>query len=65
LLSRARIGVHLVFFLHPTTAPDKTNNRPIAFGVLIVTLIIVGPLRIIALLSHNMLPVHRMMQMQR
>src|SRR5262249_782363 len=40
-LAIAQIGVHLVFFLHLTTAPDNTNNAlALAFGVLIVTLII-------------------------
>ena len=34
-----RSGVHLVFFLHITTAPDNTNNvLALAFGVLIVAL---------------------------
>ena len=34
-LAVAQIGVHLVFFLHITTAPDNTNNvLALAFGVL-------------------------------
>ena len=65
-LAIAQIGVHLVFFLHLTTAPDNTNNAlALAFGVLIVTLIIAGSLWIMAHLNHNMLPLHQMMQMQR
>jgi cytochrome o ubiquinol oxidase operon protein cyoD len=65
-LAIAQIGVHLVFFLHLTTAPDNTNNAlALAFGVLIVTLIIAGSLWIMAHLNHNMLPMHQMMQMQR
>jgi cytochrome o ubiquinol oxidase subunit IV len=65
-LAVAQIGVHLVFFLHLTTAPDNTNNAlALAFGVLIVTLIIAGSLWIMAHLNHNMLPMHQMMQMQR
>ena len=44
-LAVAQIGVHLVFFLHLTTAPDNTNNvLALAFGVLIVALIIGGSL---------------------
>jgi cytochrome o ubiquinol oxidase subunit IV len=65
-LAIAQIGVHLVFFLHLTTAPDNTNNAlALVFGVLIVTLIIAGSLWIIAHLNYNMLPMHQMMQMQR
>jgi len=65
-LAVAQIGVHLVFFLHLTTAPDNTNNAlALAFGVLIVGLIIAGSLWIIAHLNQNMLPMHQMMQMQR
>jgi cytochrome o ubiquinol oxidase subunit IV len=36
-LAVAQIGVHLVFFLHITTAPDNTNTvLALAFAVLIV-----------------------------
>jgi cytochrome o ubiquinol oxidase subunit IV len=43
VLAVAQIGVHLVFFLHLTTAPDNTNNvLALAFGVLIVALVIGG-----------------------
>ena len=39
----AQMGVHLVFFLHITTGPDNTNNvMALAFGVLIVLLLIGG-----------------------
>jgi cytochrome o ubiquinol oxidase operon protein cyoD len=58
--------VHLVFFLHLTTAPDNTNNvLALAFGVLIVTLVIGGSLFIMQHLNQNMLPMHQIMQMQR
>jgi cytochrome o ubiquinol oxidase operon protein cyoD len=64
-LAVAQMGVHLVFFLHLTTAPDNTNNAmALAFGVLIVALIIGGSLWIMDHLNHNMAPAHRMMQMQ-
>ena len=54
VLAIAQIGVHLVFFLHITTAPDNTNNvLALAFGVLIVALIIVGSLWIMASLERN------------
>jgi cytochrome o ubiquinol oxidase operon protein cyoD len=63
----AQMGVHLVFFLHITTAPDNTNNvLALAFGVLIVvTLIIAGSLWIIANLNHNMAAMDVMMNMER
>ena len=42
------MGVHLVFFLHITTAPDNTNNvLALAFGVFIVFLVIVWSLWIV------------------
>jgi cytochrome o ubiquinol oxidase subunit IV len=66
VLAIAQIGVHLVFFLHITTAPDNTNNiLALAFGVLIVALIIVGSLWIMAHLDHNMIPMSQVMRMQR
>jgi cytochrome o ubiquinol oxidase operon protein cyoD len=62
----AQMGVHLVFFLHITTAPDNTNNvLALAFGVLIVALLIGGSLWIMANLNHNMMPMDTMMRMQR
>ena len=65
-LAIAQIGVHLVFFLHITTAPDNTNNvLALAFSVLIVALLIGGSLWIMDHLNRNMLPMHQMMQMQR
>ena len=66
VLAIAQMGVHLVFFLHITTGPDNTNNvLALAFGVLIVLLVIGGSLWIMANLNHNMMPMDQMMQMQR
>ncbi len=66
VLGVAQIGVHLAFFLHITTAPDNTNNiLALAFGVLIVGLIIVGSLWIMAHLDHNMIPMDEVIRMQR
>jgi cytochrome o ubiquinol oxidase subunit IV len=66
VLAIAQMGVHLAFFLHITTGPDNTNNvLALAFGVLIVGLLIVGSLWIMTNLNHNMLPMERIMQMQR
>jgi cytochrome o ubiquinol oxidase subunit IV len=62
----AQMGVHLVFFLHITTGPDNTNNiLALAFGVLIVLLLLAGSLWIMANLNHNMIPMDQMMNMQR
>jgi cytochrome o ubiquinol oxidase operon protein cyoD len=66
VLAVAQMGVHLVFFLHITTGPDNVNNvMALAFGVLIVFLIIVGSLWIMAHMDRNMLPMDQIMQMQR
>ncbi|MGY3605967.1 MULTISPECIES: cytochrome o ubiquinol oxidase subunit IV [unclassified Bradyrhizobium] len=66
VLAIAQMGVHLVFFLHLTTGPDNTNNvMALAFGVLIVFLVIGGSLWIMANLNQNMMPMDQIMQMQR
>jgi len=58
VLALAQIGVHLVFFLHLGSAPDQTNNiLALAFGVLIVFLVIGGSIWIVANLNANM-PMH-------
>jgi cytochrome o ubiquinol oxidase operon protein cyoD len=57
VLAIAQMGVHLVFFLHITTGPDNTNNvLALAFGLLIVTLVIGGSLLIMTSLNQNMMP---------
>lgn len=57
VLAVAQMGVHLVFFLHVTTGPDNTNNvLALAFGVLIVALVVGGSLWIMAHLNGNMMP---------
>jgi cytochrome o ubiquinol oxidase subunit IV len=66
VLAVAQMGVHLVFFLHITTAPDNTNNvLALAFGVLVVGLLLAGSLFIMTNLNNNMLPMDEMMRMQR
>jgi cytochrome o ubiquinol oxidase operon protein cyoD len=55
VLAIAQMGVHLVFFLHITTGPDSTNNvLAVAFGVLIVFLVVAGSLWIMADLNMMM-----------
>jgi cytochrome o ubiquinol oxidase subunit IV len=66
VLAIAQMGIHLVFFLHITTGPDNTNNvLALAFGVLIVVLVVSGSLWIMWDLDHNMMPLQPMnLQMQ-
>ena len=57
VLAVAQVGVHLIFFLHITTAPDNTNNTlALAFGVFIVLLVFLGSLWIMAHLASRMMP---------
>ena len=64
VLAIAQMGVHLVFFLHITTGPDNTNNvLALAFGVLIVTLVVVGSLWIMFNLNDNMMPPPELMNL--
>lgn len=65
VLAIAQIGVHLVFFLHLTTAPDNTNNvLALAFGILVVVLIIGGSIWIMNRLDERMMPMDQTMQTQ-
>ena len=60
----AQMGVHLVFFLHITTGPDNINNSmALAFGILIVFLLMGGSLWIMSHLNTNMQMTNPYMQM--
>ena len=64
-LAIAQMGIHLVFFLHITTAPDNTNNvLALAFGVLVVCFVVFGSLWIMGHLNHMMAPMDQQMQMR-
>ncbi|HXI57932.1 MAG TPA: cytochrome o ubiquinol oxidase subunit IV [Polyangia bacterium] len=64
VLAIAQMGIHLVFFLHITSGPDNTNNvLALAFGVLIVTLVVVGSLWIMSNLNDNMMPPAELMNL--
>jgi cytochrome o ubiquinol oxidase operon protein cyoD len=55
VLAIAQMGVHIVFFLHVTTGPDNTNNvLALAFGLIIVFLVIGGSLWIMHAMNANM-----------
>jgi cytochrome o ubiquinol oxidase operon protein cyoD len=57
VLAIAQMGVHLVFFLHITSGPDNTNNvLALAFGMIIVFLVMIGTIWIMAHLAANMGP---------
>ena len=57
VLAIAQMGVHLVFFLHITSGPDNTNNvLALAFGVLIVFLVMIGTIWIMYHFAANMGP---------
>ena len=65
VLAIAQMGVHLVFFLHITSGPDNTNNvLALAFGVLIVFLVMVGTIWIMAHMNMNMAPAPELMNLQ-
>ena len=65
VLAIAQMGVHLVFFLHITSGPDNTNNvLALAFGVLIVFLVMVGTIWIMSHMDANMGPTAEMMNLQ-
>ena len=65
VLAIAQMGVHLVFFLHITSGPDNTNNvLALAFGVLIVFLVMIGTIWIMAHMNANMGVSPEMMNLQ-
>ena len=66
VLAIAQMGVHLVFFIHITAGADHINNlMALAFGLLIVMLLVFGSLWIMLHLNHAMLPMQQIMNMQR
>ena len=66
VLAVAQMGIHLIFFLHITTAPDNANNvLALAFGVLIVCLVVFGSIWVMGHLNHSMVPMDQLMRMQK
>lgn len=56
VLAIAQMGIHLVFFLHITSGPESTNNAlALAFGALIVLVVIAGTMWIVADMNANMM----------
>jgi cytochrome o ubiquinol oxidase operon protein cyoD len=65
VLAIAQMGIHLVFFLHITTAPDNTNNvLALAFGVLVVFLVVAGSLWIMTDLNNMLMPGRELMDLR-
>lgn len=65
VLAVAQMGIHLVFFLHLSTAPDSLNNAvALAFGMLMAGLIIFGSVWVMHHLDHNMVPMQELLRMQ-
>jgi cytochrome o ubiquinol oxidase subunit IV len=55
VLAIAQMGIHLVFFLHVTSGSEQTNNvLALAFGILIVFLVVAGSLWIMSDLNATM-----------
>ena len=67
VLAIAQMGVQSRLLpAHHVTGPDNVNNvMALAFGVLIVMLVIGGSLFIMSHLDRNMMPMTDIMQMQR
>jgi cytochrome o ubiquinol oxidase subunit IV len=65
VLAIAQMGIHLVFFLHISSGPDNTNNvLALAFGVLIVLLVMIGTIFIMSHMDANMGPTPEVMNLQ-
>jgi cytochrome o ubiquinol oxidase operon protein cyoD len=66
VLAIGQMLVHLIFFLHITTAPaQKTNILALLFTLLIVALAVIGSVWIMSQLNAHMMPTDQLMRMQR
>jgi cytochrome o ubiquinol oxidase subunit IV len=64
-LAVGQMGVHLVFFLHITTGSENTNNvLALAFGAMIVGIVIAGSIWIMYHLNSNMTMPAEMLNMR-
>lgn len=67
VLAIAQMGVHLAYFLHITTGPDNTNNvLALAYGIMVVFLVVIGSIWIMNHMAGNMMPMpmDELMKMQ-
>ncbi|MHA6203543.1 cytochrome o ubiquinol oxidase subunit IV [Dyella soli] len=66
VLALAQMLVHLIFFLHINTSPQsKTNILALAAAMTIIAIVVIGSLWIMSHLNSNMVPMDRLMDMQR
>ena len=66
VLAIGQMLVHLIFFLHITTAPaQKTNILALLLTLLIISLMVIGSVWIMSQLNDHMMPTDQLMQMQR
>lgn len=65
-LAIGQMGVHVVFFFHISSGPGDTNNfLALAFGIFVVGLVVFGSMLIMSNLNANMMPMDRLIEMQR
>ncbi|MCW5734710.1 MAG: cytochrome C oxidase subunit IV family protein [Enhydrobacter sp.] len=65
-LAIGQMGVHVVFFFHLSSGPGDTNNLlALIFGVFVVGLVVFGSILIMSNLDANMVPMDKLMKMQR
>lgn len=66
VLAIAQMLVHLIFFLHINTAPEqRTNIMALGLTLVIIGMVVIGSLWITAHLRDNMMPMDKLIQMQR
>ena len=66
ILAIGQMLVHLIFFLHISTTPNqRTNIQALIVTLLVILLIVAGSLWIMSHLRSNMMPMDKVMQMQR
>lgn len=57
VLAVGQMAIHLIFFLHLTSGPDNVNNiMALAFGIVIVFLVVIGSIWIMYHLDYRMMP---------
>lgn len=66
VLAIAQMLVHLIFFLHINTAPEqRTNIMALGLTLIIIGMVVIGSLWITTHLNDNMMPMDKLMRMQR
>jgi cytochrome o ubiquinol oxidase operon protein cyoD len=64
VLAIAQMAIHLVFFLHLSSAPEEANTiLAVVFGIFVVALVVFGSMIIMANLNHEMMPMDHVMDM--